>query len=203
MSGFEVPLLIAATVAGTTGAVMQAQPAKAQGKAQEKIAKYNAAQAERQARIAKEQAKTKAQQFARQSRIVQAANIAKASKSGISIAESPSTLDVLADTAYQFGLDRNAILTQGLIDYQNYQSQASLLRAEGAFAKAQGNQAFTWGMIDAGGTLAGGLAKAGMYSKMNKPPTKWGSDASTGGGLYGDTGGGGPTGGGSRSMIDI
>jgi hypothetical protein len=154
---------------------MQAKTAKAQGKAQDKIAKYNAAQAERQARIAKEQAKTKAQQFARQSRIVQAANIAKASKSGISIAESPSTLDVLADTAYQFGLDRNAILTQGLIDYQNYQSQASLLRAEGAFAKAEGNKAFTWGMVNAGGTLAGGLARAGMYNAANKPPTQTGS----------------------------
>ena len=98
MSADPVTLLIASTVLTTTGAVMQATTARAQGKAQDKIAKYNAAQAERQARIAKEQAKTKAQQFARQSRIVQAANIAKASKSGISIAESPSTLDVLADT---------------------------------------------------------------------------------------------------------
>lgn len=171
MSVDPVTLSIASTALTTTSVVMQATTDRAQGKARDKIAKYNAAQAERQARIAKEQAKTKAQQFARQSRIVQAANIAKASKSGISIAESPSTLDVLADTAYQFGLDRNAILTQGLIDYQNYQSQGSLLRAEGAFAKAEGNKAFTGGMVNAGGTLAGGLAKAGMYSKMNKPPT--------------------------------
>jgi hypothetical protein len=30
-------------------------------------------------------------------------------------------------------------------------------------------------MVNAGGTLAGGLARAGMYNAANKPPTQTGS----------------------------
>ena len=128
---------IGSAVAGGAATIMQGQAAAAQGRAQEKINEYNAQQVKRQGEARLAAAKIEADRLGRKGAIINAANRAMASKSGISISESPSTLDVLADTAFQFHLDQNYLLNQGMQDYISAINQGSLLRAEGAYAKAQ------------------------------------------------------------------
>jgi hypothetical protein len=183
--------------------IQQGRIAQAQGKAQEKINEYNARQAEMEGKSRLQSARLEADRFARKASFVNAANRAKAAKSGISISDSPTTLDVLADTAYQLHLDTNIISQGGMNDYIRMQNQQSLLRAEGAFAKEQGNIAQKWGYISGGTQLAvaGATAYGGYKFATLKPTTQTGSPSATGSGQYGGTSGGGPTGGGSRSMI--
>ena len=149
--------LIGSAVAGGAATIMKGQAAAAQGRAQEKINEYNAQQAKRQGEARLAAAKIEADRLGRKGAIINAANRAMASKSGISISESPSTLDVLADTAFQFHLDQNYLLNQGMQDYISTINQGSLLRAEGAYAKAQGEQARTMSYIAGGAQIGAGL----------------------------------------------
>jgi hypothetical protein len=150
-------LAVAAAVAQGVSTIMQGQAAAAQGKAQKKVNEYNAKLAERQGQARLQAAKLESDRLARKGAIVQAANRAIASKSGISISDSVSTVDILADTAYQFHLDRNFLLNQGMQDYISSANQASLLRAEGAYAKAQGKQIQTMSTIAGIGQIGAGL----------------------------------------------
>lgn len=163
MSGIEIAL-IGAAIAGGVSTVMQGQAAAAQGRAQKKMNEYNALQAEREAKARLAASKLEAAKVARKGAFVNAANRAIASKSGISISDSPSTIDVIADTAYQFYLDTNMTLNQGMQDYASMMNQGSLLRAEGAYAKAAGqSQQRTANIM--GGIQIG----AGLISLMPKP----------------------------------
>ncbi|HOK67190.1 MAG TPA: hypothetical protein PLV55_10290 [Anaerohalosphaeraceae bacterium] len=139
--------------------VLQGQAAKRQGKAEHKAAVFNAKQQEALARQKLEQAKFEAERQARQQRMYRAANIARAAKSGVSLSGS-SYVDILADMAYQFHLDRNLLLGQGMADYTSLMNQASLLRAEGAFAKAQGRVAARSALAIGMGKMALGGLKA-------------------------------------------
>ena len=161
-------LAISSAVVGGVSTIQQGRIAKAQGEADKKIAEYNAEQADRAAKAKLESAKIQSDRISRQEKFVQAANRAKAAKSGISLSESPSTIEALADTAFQFHLDRNFTLNQGMQDYISTQAQASLLRAEGAFAKEQGKSVYTNSLI-AGGAQIGMGVFAATYKP--KPPT--------------------------------
>jgi hypothetical protein len=198
MTGMELFLTTSLAVGGAA-TIQQGRMAEAQGSAQKKIAEYNAKQAQLAAKSRLESSKLEASRFARKGAFMQAANRAAAAKSGISIKESPTTIDVLADTAYQLHLDTNILSQSGMVDYVNMQSQASLLRAEGAFAKKQGQIAQKWGYVAGGIQL--GTAGIAAYGAATKPTTVFGKSVSTGSGSYGGTMGGGPTGGASRSLI--
>lgn len=185
MTGAEIFLISAAAAsAAVSGASMiqQGRIAQAQGKAQQKINEYNARQAEMEGKSRMQAARLEADRFSRKASFINAANRAKAAKAGISISDSPTTLDVLADTAYQLHLDTNIISQSGMNDYIRAQNQQSLLRAEGAFAKEQGDIAQKWGYI-AGGTqlaTAGATAYGGYKSATLKPTTTSGSSSGLG-----------------------
>lgn len=171
------PFTIAAISLTAASAYQGAQVAKAQGKSDERIAEYNAQLAERHAKARLEASKIESSRLSRQQRIFEASNRARAAKSGISLSESPSAIEVLADTAYQFHLDRNLILNQGMQDYIQGQNQASLLRAEGAFAREQGQaQAFGSYLSGAGGVLS--LMQPSMFP-LNKPASSPGTSSLT------------------------
>jgi hypothetical protein len=163
MTGAELLLVggIVAGVAGGLSSIQQGIVAKAQGNAQDKMAKYNAKLAERQGKARLDAAKMQSERMSRQQRITEATNAALGAKSGISLSESKSSIEVLADTAFQFHMDRNLILNQGMQDYIQAQNQASLLRAEGAFAKKMGKQAYTSGMVLGAVQLGGAAFMAG------------------------------------------
>ncbi|HOL31793.1 MAG TPA: hypothetical protein PK052_07395 [Anaerohalosphaeraceae bacterium] len=149
-------LIVAALAASGTASVAQGLAAQAQGRANQRIAEYNAAMAERQGKAQMEAARLNSERLARQQRLAMGQNIAAAAKSGISL--SGSVLDVLADTAYQYQLDRNLILTQGLNDYQTGSQRASLLRSEGKFSAAQGRSNALWAYLNGVSSVALGLA---------------------------------------------
>ena len=149
-------LIVAALAASGTASVVQGLAAQAQGRANQRIAEYNAAMAERQGKAQMEAARLNSERLARQQRLAMGQNIAAAAKSGISL--SGSVLDVLADTAYQYQLDRNLILTQGLNDYQTGSQRASLLRSEGKFSAAQGRSNALWAYLNGVSSVALGLA---------------------------------------------
>lgn len=175
MTGVEFAIIASATAAAAVGGasmIQQGRIQQAQGKAQQKIAEYNAKQAEMEGKSRLQAAKMEADRFARKASFINAANRAKAAKSGISISDSPTTLDVLADTAYQLHLDTNIIAQGGMNDYIRMQNQQSLLRAEGAFSKEQGDIAQKWGYIAGGTQLAtAGLTAYGGYKMATIKPT--------------------------------
>lgn len=169
-------LAILAATATAASAYQGAQVAKAQGKADKKIAEYNAQLAERQGKARLEAAQIESSRLSRQQSIFEASNRARSAKSGISLSESPSAIEVLADTAYQFHLDRNLLLNQGMQDYIQGVNQASLLRAEGAFAKEQGKAQALGGYLSAAG---GAISMFGMSSSISKPPSGTGNSSLT------------------------
>ena len=162
-----VILLVAGAVTSGVAGVQQARVTRAQGKVQQQVAEYNAKQVQRQGEARMDAAKIQSERISRQEKMVEAANIARAGKSGISLAESKSTVEVLADAAYQFHLDRNFTLQQGMADYLQANQQASLLRAEGAFQKRVMRQQGTLQII---GAIGGGAATAGMAGMKSTVP---------------------------------
>jgi hypothetical protein len=124
-------------VAAVASAAMSAAGAIQAGQAQKKMAQYNARVAEDTARYQAERQQDKV------SRLMGAARVA-VNKSGIAMSGSP--LDVLADSAMQSELDRQAILRQG--------------SAQAAMDRYQGSQAARAGYFGAGTALLQGVGKA-------------------------------------------
>jgi hypothetical protein len=182
------PVTIALVAGGAlSGASMiqQGRIQKAQGETQEKIAEYNADQARKQGEARLEASKIEATRVSRKERIVSAMNIARSAKSGISLSESPSTIEAMADVAYQFHLDRNLITQGGMQDFLSAEGQSSLLRAEGAFAKEQGRMAQTASFVGAAGQ---GLMTFGMVkAQMAKTPSTSSEFKGVGGGTLTNT----------------
>jgi hypothetical protein len=191
MTGAELLLLTGAGI-GAASTIQQGRIAEAQGKTTQRVNEYNAKQLDRQAKAKMDAAKINAERISKKENITQATNLARAAKSGISLGESKSTVEVLADTAFQFHLDRNFTLMQGLSDQLSLENQASLLRAEGAFAKDMGKQAKRLSYVQAGGELAFAFGTVGMANKKPEIPTLGASTGSGAGstGKFGGFGGG-------------
>ena len=188
MTGAELLLLTGAGI-GAASTIQQGRVAEAQGKTTQRVNEYNAKQLDRQAKAKMDAAKINADRISKKENITQATNLARAAKSGISLGESKSTVEVLADTAFQFHLDRNFTLMQGLSDQLSLENQASLLRAEGAFAKDMGKQAKRLSYVQAGGELAFAFGAVGMASKTPTLGASTGSGAGSTG-KFGGIGGG-------------
>jgi hypothetical protein len=152
--------LVAATAAMAAGQIQQGRLAKAEGSARNKIAQYNAEQLERQAQARMEAASMEESRVARQARLYKGAQRASIAKSGLSLTEG-SPLDLQADTAYQFALDRAFTLRSGLVDSQSLQAQATIQRVEGKWAKSYGKAVARNSYMQAAGTILGGAYLAG------------------------------------------
>ncbi|MHC5062295.1 MAG: hypothetical protein ACYTFK_14660 [Planctomycetota bacterium] len=176
-------LILAGGGLAAASTIQQGRIAEAQGEAQDEIKRYQAEQVRRQGEARLSAAKIEATRVSRKERIVSAMNIARSAKSGISLSESPSTIEAMADVAYQFHLDRNLITQGGMQDFLSAEGQSSLLRAEGAFAKEQGKAAKRLSYLTAASQMmmAGGAAGAASTPapQSTGTPTTFSSGAQT------------------------
>ena len=172
------------------GQIQQGRVAKAQGKATEKIQRYNAELAEREGKARMEASKLEERRVARQEKMFRGEQRARFAKAGISISEG-TPIDVLADTAAQFAIDRNLTLRQGLTGQQQAKGQTAIFSAQGQQAKAIGraNQRLSYFNV-AGTTLmaAGAIDSApGNGGTSLKPDVSQANKLNQGVG-YGGTG---------------
>jgi hypothetical protein len=130
------------------------QVARANQRNIEAAAKADQEAYERQAKAEMDAAEIEEKRVARKEKLVKAAQRAVVGKSGIGLAG--ATLNVLADTAFQFSLDRNLILRRGLIRSREllYAGEMALFRGRvlgrqelfrGQLSYAQGKWASTLG----------------------------------------------------------
>lgn len=166
-------LMIGSTVMGAAGAVQQGRAAEMQGIAAQQSANYNAQVADMNAKIAERQARDaveRGQQEEQQQRMKTSQTIgaqrAALAANGVDLAFG-SPLDTLVDTATIGELDALTIRTNTYREERdlrqqgaNSTSQAGMLRAEGASARAAGRGGRTAGNMQAFGTILGGGAKA-------------------------------------------
>jgi len=145
--------------------IQEGRIASAQGKAEEKIAKFNAVQKEREARSRMEAASIQEERVAKQEKIVKAEQRAAFAKSGITLEGSP--LGLLAETAGEFARERALTLREGMIQSGQLKSEASILRAGGKLSAQLGKAQRTASFIKAGGTM---LSAFGTVGKLNKAP---------------------------------
>jgi len=143
--------LIAGTALSAGSAIQEGQLANAQGKASNDIAKLNAANLEHQAESRMDAARLEDTRQVRRSRMALGSQIAKGGASGVT-----SDIDVLADTAFQFAMDRSLMLRQGLVESQGLLGQAGMMRAQGKFAKKVGKSKRTASYAKAGMSILGG-----------------------------------------------
>jgi len=148
-------LLLGSTALSATSSVMAGQQAKAAGQAQKDIAEYNARQLDRQAQARGEAAALEDTRIARQSRIALGAQIAQGGKSG-----TVSDVDALADTAYQFAMDRNLSMRQGLVESQGLRGQADMQRSQGQYAYDLGKRKRDGSYVKAGASILAGAYSA-------------------------------------------
>jgi len=178
--------------------------AKANQKAIEAAAAANAAALERQAEAERDVATVEERRVARKEKIKKAAQRAIIGKSGVGLAG--ATLSLLADTAFQFSLDRNLILRRGLIRSREllqagrfeifkgkvlgrqelFRGQLSL--AQGRWAYTLGRQAKQLSYVKAGTSILGGVsgmqAPTQQTQTFSTTPTRFGATSgyTTGGG---------------------
>ncbi len=159
-----------ATAAIIGGGILQAfsqlkqgQIAEAQGKFQKQIAVRNKQALERQAKAERDAAAIEESRISRREKIVKATQRAAFAKSGGDLAG--ASLNVLADTAFQFSLDRNLTLRRGLFRSRELTARGGIFSAQGAFASTLGKQAKRASFIKAGSTVLGSFGTAGLLSK--------------------------------------
>ena len=145
----------AALIAGTGllagSQVQEGLNYKAEGQAKKDIAEYNARQLNRQAASRLDAAQLEDTRQVRRSRMALGSQIASGGKSG-----AVSDVDVLADTAFQFAMDRNLMLRQGFMESQGLMNQARLVQAQGQYAFDRGKAGRDMSFLKAGGSILSG-----------------------------------------------
>ena len=154
--------LIVGAIVSAGAAVQQGMIAKKQGQFADKVSKRNQEALERQADAERKAAKFDEGRIARRQKLIEASQIAAGAKSGVAL--SNSSISVLSDTAFQFSLDRNLRLRQGLVKGQELKDRGNIIRAEGKFAKSVGKAKQTASFIQAGGSILSSYGMAGMSS---------------------------------------
>jgi hypothetical protein len=178
------PVTAAILIGGTLTAaatIQQGRIAEARGEAENEIAQFNAEQLDRQAKARIKASQIQEERVSREEKAFRGQQRAKFSKSLISI-NSETALDVLADTAFQFHIERNLTLRQGLVEGEQLRTQGVLLRSQGKLASQFGKAQKRQSILKAAGqfALSAGLAsKAGGF-KFGKSglSTKIGARAS-------------------------
>ena len=136
------------------GAISAGGIAETQGKFTKQIAMRNRDALERQRKAELDAAAVGEQRVSIKGKVVMALQRAIISKTGIGLAG--ATLSLLADTAFQFAMDRNLILRRGLIRGQELRERGQIQYAIGAFAKTLGKKARHMSYALAGGSIASG-----------------------------------------------
>lgn len=155
MSGLEIAALAlsaASAVAGTVGAISQAN-------AQRSAATYQAQIADRNAILARRQAAQKADDHALENRRTLSAIRAAYGTSGLSMEGSP--LDVLENAAVDGQLDINRALYKGAVNARNEQERAIAARATADAASPVGG--IVSSVFRAGGSIVGMYLRPGGF----------------------------------------
>lgn len=171
-------LLIAGTIAAVGSTIQQGRIAEARGEAENEIAQFNAKQLDRQAKARIKASQIQEERLSREEKAFRGQQRAKFAKSGITISEG-TPLDVLADTAFQFHIERNLTLRQGLVEASQLRTQGGLLRIQGGLAtefgkakksqsilKAFGQAATTVGGLKPGSLKFGSFGSKGLSTKI-------------------------------------
>lgn len=164
--GLVETAIIIGTVASAAGAGVSAYGSYQQGKAQRRMAEYNAKVAEANAKVAERDGREIANAQRRRNERILASQRASSAKSGVTGVG--TSLIVAADQTMQLELDALETERQGEIQGYNLRQQAKLDRAGG-------NAAYKAGLWSAGGTLLSGAADVAggisSYNKVKKPST--------------------------------
>lgn len=155
-------LLIAGAGLMAFSSIKEGQIAEAQGKFQKQIALRNQQALQRQAKAERSAASIEESRVARKEKIVKAAQRAAVAKSSVGLAG--ATLSVLADTAFQFSMERNLVLRRGLIRGRELIERGRIIAAQGRWARTLGRQAKKLSYIKAGGSILGDAGTAGFLS---------------------------------------
>ena len=175
------------------GQIQQGRIAAAQGRFQkeiglrnQQIALANQRALERQAKAEQEAASLEESRIARREKIVKAAQRAIVGKSGVGLAG--ATLSVLADTAFQFSLERNLALRAGLLRARELTFRGGIFKFQGELAAARGRFASSFGaaqkrasFISAAGSvlsIAGQRGSTPQTQTFSTTPTRFGSSGS-------------------------
>ena len=136
---------------------MEAASQVQQGIAANQQAKYNAQVAEQRAEAARKASEIAKYQIERRKRRMLSRQKALYAKAGVTLEGSP--LEVLADTASQFELDK-------AISNYNYGVEVSRNLSEANFQRYAGKQRRTAGFMNAGTTILGGMSK---FKSLSSP----------------------------------
>jgi len=165
-------LLAAGAGLKVAATIKQGQIAAAHGKFQQQIAERNAAAMRRKAKATQEASFIREQRLSRKQKMLQAAQRAAIGKSGISPAG--ATLSVLADTAYQYALDRNLILRRGLFGAQTLSEAAQIELAKGKWARTLGLQKKRYAYMKAGTSILGAASNwPSQKLTVSQEPPGW------------------------------
>jgi hypothetical protein len=178
------------------GQVREGMAASAEGKSTQAMAEYNAKLQEREAKNI--EAKT---QYEQRKQAEYADRELSSMRAGLGtsgvVSTTGSPLLVQAKQASEFEITNIMMGQEGIQQAMAARSGAALSRLEGKIARQRAKNLASASYLSAGGTALSGFGSmSGAFGGKSVI-----GDSTTGMGLYGDTGGGGPTGGGSRSMI--
>jgi len=143
--------------------IKEGQIAEAQGRFIEKISLRNQQALERQAKAEREAAEIEETRIARQEKIFKARQRARIAKTGIGLAG--ATLSFLADTAFQFSMERNLALRRGLVRGRELRERGRIIAAQGKWAATLGTQAKRLSYVKAGASILGAVGTAGLLGK--------------------------------------
>ena len=152
-------LLIAGGTLRAFAAIKEGQIAEAQGKFAKQIALRNQQALERQAKAEREAATLEETRVARREKIFKARQRVTVAKTGVGLAG--ATLSALADTAYQFSMERSLVLRRGLIRGRELRERGRIIAAQGRWAKTLGVQAKRLSYVKAGASILGSVGTAG------------------------------------------
>ena len=155
-----IGLLIAGGALTAKSQIEQGRAARQAGRDQEAIANRNALLAERQAEAEQQAAVEAAKQQERRGRALKGIQRAAIAKAGVAARGTP--LSVLVETAENLEADRLNILREGAISAAQRKSQAGIIRAQGAAAKARGKAAGRAANLAAAGTILTTIGTAGL-----------------------------------------
>ena len=163
-------LLIAGGGTQAFAAIQEGRIAEKQGKFTKKIAIRNQQALERQRTAEREASAVEERRISRREKIVKGAQRATIAKSGVGLAG--ATLSLLADTAFQFSMDRNLTLRRGLIRGRELRERGKIQLAQGSFARSLGLKAKQLSFIQAGGSILSSVGSAQLASTGSTAPTQ-------------------------------
>lgn len=151
-------LAVGGAVLSAEGQLDQGRVAKLEADTSAAISEVNAKQLEREADSRKDAAKIEIERISKQEKIETGQRIAKFGKSGVSLGTG-TPIDVLADMAESFAIDKAFTARQGLIDSQRLGRAASIQRLQGKFSKTAGKAAQRSAILGATSSVLGAASK--------------------------------------------